>query len=115
MKTCSKCGVRKPHSEFYARTDRPGWLNPCQDCRKQLTRGRAYGITDAAWEALRADQRNACAACREPFNMTPHTDHNHTTGVVRGLLCFACNLTLGHSKENSARLLGLVDYLDRHT
>ena len=42
----------------------------------------------------------------------PHVDHNHNTGVVRGLLCFHCNLILGHAKDESARLRAAADYID---
>jgi len=75
---------------------------------------RTYGLTPEQWEAMRADQHNACAACHTPFDTTPHTDHCHTTQKVRGLLCRECNLTLGLVHDNPARLLSLVDYLACH-
>lgn len=36
-------------------------------------------------------QGGACAICRKPFVKTPHVDHRHIDGKVRGLLCAGCN------------------------
>ncbi len=43
-----------------------------------------------------------------------HVDHDHDTGVVRGILCFTCNVALGNIKDRRDLLLGLVDYLEAH-
>ena len=40
-------------------------------------------------------------------------DHNHTTKKFRGIICAACNLTIGHSKESIARLRRIIRYLQR--
>lgn len=48
----------------------------------------------------------------EKFNKSTHVDHNHVTGIVRGILCKSCNSTLGFSKENTYRLRGLLHYLE---
>jgi len=43
-----------------------------------------------------------------------HVDHDHKTGVVRGLLCRECNTALGIMNEDSARIRMLADYIDSH-
>lgn len=62
-----------------------------------------------AWLVLwdKQDGRCAIASCRVPITnypakkelgggvMAAHTDHDHDTGKVRGLLCGQCNRTLG--------------------
>lgn len=75
-----------------------------------------YGITVADYDALLEAQRGGCAVCGyEPAIDKPlQVDHDHATGAVRGLLCGNCNSALGHAKDDRARLLGLVAYLDRH-
>lgn len=57
-----------------------------------------YGITIAERDALLAEQGGVCAICKSPDPKCRngwHLDHNHGTGVVRGVLCQTCNTGLG--------------------
>lgn len=49
---------------------------------------------------------HACAACASPDRLV--VDHDHDTGLIRGALCWSCNVTEGQSVN---RLPGLVAYL----
>lgn len=40
-------------------------------------------------------------------------DHCHQKGVFRGWLCHACNLVLGHVKDDPNHLRKLIAYLER--
>ena len=40
-----------------------------------------------------------------------HTDHDHETKEVRGILCNMCNVMLGHCSDSIARLESAIDYL----
>lgn len=73
---------------------------------------KLYGLTLEQWNAMLLDQGMACAACLAIFQAHPHVDHDHVTGVVRGLLCFGCNAAIGQAKESAERLRALADYLD---
>ncbi|HET9945169.1 MAG TPA: endonuclease VII domain-containing protein, partial [Actinomycetes bacterium] len=54
---------------------------------------RTYGITEADVAAMLAAQHGVCAICQAAD--AAHIDHDHTTGAVRGMLCFRCNAALG--------------------
>lgn len=59
-----------------------------------------YGITDKEYAAQLALQDGVCALCRRPETATGRTrlavDHDHETGLMRGLLCIGCNISLGY-------------------
>lgn len=81
--------------------------------RRRLKR---YGVTEAWYENKLNEQRNCCAVCLN--QLTPgrytHIDHNHTTGLVREILCYYCNLLIGNAKENPFVLRQAASYLERH-
>jgi hypothetical protein len=54
-----------------------------------------YGLTPERFDEMVVDQEGRCAICRREFPQTPHVDHDHETGKVRGLLCRRCNIMLG--------------------
>ncbi|WP_225102842.1 endonuclease domain-containing protein [Streptomyces sp. CoH27] len=43
-----------------------------------------------------------------------NVDHCHRTSKVRGLLCRACNLGIGHFDDNLDVLRNAIVYLQRH-
>jgi hypothetical protein len=74
-------------------------------------RKRVYGLTDEEFYAMVSAQEGACAACKTVFSATPHIDHCHATGKVRGLLCRSCNTALGLLRDNVETLDALKEYL----
>jgi hypothetical protein len=58
----------------------------------------------------------ACAICKSgkwPGN-SPHVDHDHRTGMVRGLLCVNCNIAVGMLGDSIENARAVVDYLLKH-
>lgn len=76
-----------------------------------------YGITQRQAVELAAFQGGVCAICHSPPRNPStkrgglHVDHDHTTGLVRGLLCEPCNQGLGFFRDDVARLQGAIEYL----
>lgn len=100
--------VRAAARAHYAR-------NPAKARDKQLR--RKFGITLAEYETLRAAQSDRCAICNtdEPKGKGDwHVDHDHATGAVRGLLCYNCNVGLGHFQDDPLRLELAAAYLRSH-
>ena len=71
---------------------------------------KEYGITRFDWEQLMSNQNGACAICTVELRM-PHTDHDHKTGRVRGLLCQKCNQAIGLMMESPENLMRAARYL----
>lgn len=71
------------------------------------------GISAKRFREMEATQDGKCAACgRIPSKGRKLcVDHNHTTGAVRGLLCFRCNYGLGWFKDDAQVLTALSNYL----
>jgi hypothetical protein len=73
-----------------------------------------YGMTVRDFHDLMERQDHACAICRtiDWGIKGPQTDHCHTSGQVRGVLCTSCNNGLGRFKDDPARLRRAADYLE---
>lgn len=42
-----------------------------------------------------------------------HVDHDHATGIVRGMLCNNCNHMLGLAKDSVEHLQAAINYLQK--
>lgn len=59
---------------------------------RDLRLQRLYGITAAQYDEMLEAQDGKCAVCRKPpGKQRLNVDHDHKTGLVRGLLCWTCN------------------------
>lgn len=86
--------------------------------RRRIASWRQQGIniTVEEWKALIVKQNNRCAICSRhgsEFKNKLAVDHDHKTGRIRGLLCFACNRYLVQIFEKYTDLLPKVqDYIN---
>ncbi len=63
---------------------------------------RAYGLTVEQHKQVYVNQNGCCAVCSKPVAYDDvHTDHNHTTGIFRGLLCVRCNHGMGYVDDKN--------------
>lgn len=77
-----------------------------------------YGLTKEDYDKLLVAQNYKCAICetsRDSLARGLVVDHDHATGIVRGLLCHRCNKGIGLLKDNTTALHNAVAYLKRAT
>jgi len=73
-----------------------------------------YGIDQVEYDRLFAAQDGTCALCnKQAANIPLHVDHDHVTGIVRGLLCIHCNGYLGKVDKDPTILHRIKEYRRR--
>ena len=91
------------------------WATHCVDSNPLVTFHRMlrtrYALSPSMYDRMLRRQRGRCEICRKILD-PPIVDHDHTKGLVRGLLCLNCNLGIGHFREDPQRILAAIDYLD---
>lgn len=70
-----------------------------------------YKINTEDFDVILKKQKNRCAICQLESTDVLRVDHDHETGIIRGLLCHSCNLVLGHAKDNVQILKRAQAYL----
>ncbi len=139
-KVCSRCGEGKPSTlEHFSpdRQNRDGLSYTCKKCcviaaqkkyyadpEQARARGRDWsfkkslkklGMTLEDFNNLLETQGGRCAICGtdSPHGRTDRfvVDHDHKTGLPRGLLCSVCNVAIGLLQDDPAILERATDYL----
>lgn len=130
MKRCSKCKTEKPLTDFYRHsTMRDGRHSYCKRCFIQANKSwvkrnpekargyllkRKYGLSVEVVREILSVQQHRCAICTRPLNLlkTGHVDHDHKTGVVRGILCGSCNRAIGLLQDDPFIISEAAAYLE---
>ena len=133
FKECPKCKEVFPREKFTGRQSGKMY-SYCGECMKAVAREyrknnpakwratkrktnlkRLFGLTVARYDLMYSHQNGVCAVCGnpEPTGKLLAVDHNHVTGVVRGLLCSNCNRALGQFKDSPVILESALNYLRR--
>jgi Recombination endonuclease VII len=76
---------------------------------------KRYGLTIEEYDRLLTAQDGVCAICKciNENGRDLSVDHDHTTGIVRGLLCQKCNSAIGLLKDDIRLVYRAVVYLLR--
>lgn len=84
---------------------------------------RLRNISVDEYNKMHEEQNGLCAICQRENTQKSRKqgelcrlaiDHCHETGLVRGLLCGACNKGIGHFKDNVEFLISAIAYLESH-
>lgn len=115
-KICKTCAKNKPIVEYHKDKNRPDGIRIyCKQCQKERASRpeikkyhneyrsiwsiTKYGITIDDYNKLLLNQGGVCAICKRfklrTIDRRMHIDHDHATGLVRGILCSNCNTALG--------------------
>jgi hypothetical protein len=98
------------------------WHKRNPDIEKNGHLKRNFNITLDEYNKMLEDQNGVCSICKNQetkvFKKTGKVtdlcvDHCHTTGKVRGLLCWNCNTSLGKMKDSIEHLQNAIDYLKK--
>lgn len=81
---------------------------------------RNYNLTLSEWNMLWAAQGFRCAICKstesgDRRHDTFATDHDHKTGIVRGILCHHCNKAVGYVFDDPNRCRAIAKYLEERS
>lgn len=73
-----------------------------------------YGLKKGEYAQLYEFQGGLCALCRRATGASRRlsVDHDHATGLVRGLLCRPCNTLLGHARDKVTFFYRCLSYLE---
>lgn len=131
-KLCRRCGVVKPVGEFRKAATGKGcglglfsYCNPCareyrvewgQRNRERIELSRVrrlYGLSELQWRELHERASGCCESCGVDFGgRAPSIEHDHVSGLVRGLVCQRCNIAIG-VLEDAELLASVREFLAR--
>lgn len=90
------------------------WTEENPEYRRNNLLKSTYGITLDDYNKMFNDQNGSCKTCfihQSELKNPLFVDHCHTTGKIRGLLCYKCNSALGFANDDIQVLNNLIEYL----
>jgi hypothetical protein len=131
---CRRCGQDKVAGDFTWKTNgKIAHGQKCKACFNEINDTpeyrerqrdnhlkRLYGLSAEEYDTFFREQGGVCAICKQESDTTGknsklHVDHDHTTGKVRGLLCYRCNVAMGFLSEDTQRIYQILDYISTHS
>ncbi len=74
---------------------------------KRIINSNSSQFTQVDYDRLYQIQQGKCVICKRhriELRYDLHVDHDHQTGIVRGLLCINCNTWLGWSEKFNSQV-----------
>ena len=117
---CRECSVLLAKTIYKRRISRdPAYAKRYYAKHKDRYRAssilKRYRISIEECDRMLESQNGTCAICKVE---TPESngkmlciDHDHETGMVRGLLCSNCNRALGHLRESVPAMFNMIGYI----
>lgn len=84
----------------------------CKECKNHRNHKRI--INGLTRDEMLARQNFMCLICDDTINSrSSRIDHDHYTGIIRGLLCHLCNMRMG-AVDDRDWLVKAIQYRDKH-
>lgn len=113
---CKACRAAAERRRYAERREQILAASRVDSARKRRVRWRSimrkYGVTRHEYEAMFARQCGVCAICQR-VGTRLLVDHDHTTGIIRGLLCVRCNFGIAGLHDDPDLCLASAEYLER--
>ena len=107
---CSECKKIR----HYDWTKTPGAKEKMRVYGRRSNLRKSYGLEEKDYDEMLIAQNGGCRICGVAKNgngRSLHVDHDHETGVVRGILCHDCNTALGLAGDSIEILSKMIEYL----
>jgi hypothetical protein len=122
-KWCPACSKWRPLKAFWKDADRPSgrraFCSSCERNKKNTWQGSnrtLLGATQEIIEEIWKHQGGVCGLCGKEIEggmNVADLDHDHLTGVLRGLIHRHCNILLGILRDDAVWMKQAAAYLEK--
>lgn len=122
-RSCRRKREKEPHAKSLKRASARRRRHDNPDSFRDNALRAKFGITLAQYKGMLDAQNGVCLICASPPIIRDGrngkikdlcVDHDHKTGIIRGLLCDRCNTSIGQFKDNPTLLVRAAEYLEGH-
>lgn len=115
-KPCHYADNKRYQNKEQAKQKSQVWYQANREKHRDLERLRRHNLPGNCFRQMLEDQNFGCAICGrvpEPGERSLVVDHDHDSGIIRGLLCDSHNKGLGHFFDSIPDLEQAIAYLTR--
>ncbi len=108
---CKECNRKMALRYYHIRKEDPEYTRKRKNRDQARMRFNRHGLSQEDFEAYGEFINWRCDICSRSIMYKVYIDHDHKTGIVRGFLCFHCNVGIGHFYDSISLLKNAIDYL----
>ncbi len=115
VQQCARAKTWREQNLPRAKASAAAWRGKNKDALKAAKRKSTTGFTTEIFNQFWEAQKGLCGICKKDLATVPskqvHADHDHVSGLARGILCHHCNVALGYFKDSVSLLAAAGAYL----
>lgn len=115
-KLCTRCNIWRLLSDYNKGKSKDGSRSQCRNCERDYKMMLRYKLTKENVEDFW--NRTHCEICDVRFidygsgrGRFKCIDHDHATGLARGVLCNSCNAGIGYLSDDITVIKNVIKYL----